>query len=274
MADYLAIEHEIIEMPRALLDLGDPAAAVETLREVAFDVLLNPAGLTGLEECEDNPEEARQANVAGPAALAELCREVGARMIHFSTDYVFDGKAPGLKSEEDLTSPLSIYGMSKHEGELAVLAAGGTVVRVAWVFGPEKPAFPDQLLADALAGKPLAAVADKFSLPTYTQDLAEWIAALIRRVGTSGLFHACNSGEPVSWHGMAEEIVAFLTERGLLETGVTVRPLSVMDLPSLRAPRPIHTAMATDQLTAVLGVEPRDWREALRHHLKASLDLE
>ncbi|MDB6077853.1 MAG: nad(p)-binding domain [Akkermansiaceae bacterium] len=261
-------------MPRALLDLGDPEAAVRALWEIPFDVLINPAGLTGLEECEDDPELARRANVLGPAALARHCRDEGARMIHFSTDYVFDGKSPGLKSEEDLTSPLSIYGMTKHEGELAVLEAGGTVVRVAWVFGPEKAAFPDQLLADALAGRPLGAVADKFSLPTYTRDLAEWIAALIGRVGTSGLFHACNSGEPVSWHGMAEEIVSFLTDRGLLEPGVTVRPLSVMDLPSLRAPRPIHTAMATDQLVAVLGVEPRDWRVALHDHLKSSLDLE
>jgi dTDP-4-dehydrorhamnose reductase len=274
LADRLKGEHQIVEMPRALMDLGDPEAAIRALRDIPFDALLNPAGMTRLEACEDFPELARRTNALSPAALARFCREEGARMIHFSTDYVFDGKEPGLKMETNAMAPLSLYGMTKRDGEQAVLAEGGTVLRVSWVFGPERPAFPDTFLADALAGKPLAAVADKFSLPTYTTDLAGWVADLLRHPDSPGLYHACNGGEPTSWHGMAQEIVAFLGGEGLIDPATPVRHLSIEELPALRAPRPIHTAMATEKIAALLGRPPRDWREALHNYLRVCLDLE
>lgn len=266
LADRLAGEHEILEIPRSALDLAmpDPASGLAALD---FDVLLHPAGMTGLEACEDDPELAHKVNAEAPAALARFCAERGKRIVAFSTDYVFDGREPGLRHEDGKTEPLSVYGRTKRDGELGVLEAGGTVVRVSWVFGPEKAAFPDQVFADALAGRPLAAVADKFSLPTFTGDLAGWIGGMLEHGFPPGIFHACNGGEPVSWHDLACETVGFLHERGLLSALPEVRPLELAELAFFRAERPRHTALATDRLAELLGGRPRGWREALRAHL-------
>jgi dTDP-4-dehydrorhamnose reductase len=268
LARHFSLYHEVIELPRSQLDLAS-ADCGGRLAAWDFDVLMNPAGLTGLEQCEEDPELARRVNAAAPAALAAFCRERGILLLHFSTDYVFDGRTPGLRSEEDATAPLSVYGMTKREGERAVLDAGGTVMRISWVFGPEKPAFPDQILERALAGEELAAVADKESRPTFTTDLAEWVAAWLAAGAPAGCFHACNSGPLVSWHGIVVEILAFLAEKGYATP--PLRALSLDQMRSFRAPRPRHTAMATERLERLLGRPPRDWRTALREHLESRL---
>ncbi|WP_367870302.1 NAD(P)-dependent oxidoreductase [Luteolibacter sp. Populi] len=269
LATELATAHEVIELPRAVFDLADPAAP-GMLADWDFDVLLNPAGLTGLEHCEDDPELAERVNAAAPAAMAEICRQRGKRMLHFSTDYVFDGLQPGLRREDDPTNPLSVYGKTKERGERAVIEAGGTVMRVSWVFGPEKPAFPDTVLDRALAGLEVAAVADKFSLPAYTTDLAGWTAGLIGASCPAGIFHACNGGPGTSWHGMAVEIAACLKEQHGIEIPEP-KALLMNEMAAFRAVRPRHTAMDTGRLAALLGKPPRDWREALREHVESRL---
>ena len=268
LANHLAGRHEVTELPRTRLDLAAPGFS-RLLEELDFEVLLNPAGLTGLEQCEDDPELAFQVNVAAPAAMAEVCRERGKRMLHFSTDYVFDGLKPGLRTEDEEPAPLSVYGKTKREGEQAVLAAGGTVMRVSWVFGPEKPALPDQILDRALAGQELAAVADKFSRPTFTGDLCEWVAAWLDAGTPAGIFHASNGGPVTSWHGMALEVLAVLAEKGIAVP--PLKALALDEMTAFRAPRPRHTAMETRRLEVRLGKAPRDWREAMRGHLESRL---
>lgn len=268
LARHFGGRHEVIGLPRTRLDLAVPDCG-RLLEELDFDVLLNPAGLTSLEQCEDDPELARQVNAAAPAELAAVCRERGKKMLHFSTDYVFDGREPGLRTEDEEPSPLSVYGKTKREGELAVLAAGATVMRISWVFGPEKPAFPDQILERALTGQELAAVADKFSRPTFTGDLCGWVEAWLDAGGPAGIFHASNGGPLTSWHGMALEILAFLEGKG-----IPVPPLKALaldEMTAFRAPRPRHTAMADGRLEALLEKAPRDWREAMREHLESRL---
>jgi dTDP-4-dehydrorhamnose reductase len=266
LADRLAACHEIVELPRTRLNLGADGCE-RVLESLDFDVLLNPAGLTSLELCEDDPALAQRVNADAPARLAKACQ--GRPVLHFSTDYVFDGATPGLRREDEAPSPLSVYGKTKAAGEAGVLAAGGTVLRISWVFGPEKPAFPDQIVAKALAGQELAAVADKFSLPCFTPDLCEWVAGWLAGGCSGGIFHGCQGGEPVSWHGMALEIVAQLSEKGIAVP--EVKALSMAGMAAFRAPRPRHTAMATDRLTALLGKAPRDWRAALYEHVDALL---
>jgi dTDP-4-dehydrorhamnose reductase len=268
LADRLAARHTVIELPRARLDLRADGAA-GALADHGFDVLLNPAGLTSLEQCEDEPELARRVNSAAAAELAAACRSRGAAMLHFSTDYVFGGQRPGLRGEDDEPAPLSIYGATKRAGELGVLAEGGAVMRVSWVFGPEKTAFPDLLLARALAGHELAAVADKFSRPTFTGDLAGWVDRWLAAGMPGGIWHACNGGPVTSWHGMAAEIIAFLAEQGRPQP--ELRALELDQVSAFRAARPRHSAMATARLEALLGEPPRDWRQALREHLAWSL---
>lgn len=269
LADRLGASHEVIELPRARLNLADPACA-EVLADLDFDVFLNPAGLTGLEQCEDEPDLARRVNASAPAGFAKICRERGKKILHFSTDYVFDGVSPGLRTEEEPTSPLSVYGRTKEEGERGVLAEGGTVMRISWVFGPEKTAFPDQILDKALNGQELAAVADKYSRPTCTVDLAEWVEGLLAKGLPAGILHGTNVGPVVSWHGLAMETVAFLKERLGMEIP-PVKELVMAEMTAFRAARPRHTAMATKRLEAALGGPLRDWREALREHLEYRL---
>ncbi|WP_052573412.1 NAD(P)-dependent oxidoreductase [Haloferula sp. BvORR071] len=269
LATHLRDRHELIELPRSLFDLAGPDLPAK-LAELDFDMLLNPAGLTGLEHCEDDPALAERVNAAAPAEMADFCRREGKRLLHFSTDYVFDGLEPGLKGEDSPVAPLSVYGRTKAAGERAVLDAGGTVMRVSWVFGPEKPAFPDTVIDRALAGQEVAAVADKFSRPALTTDIAEWVGTVLEAGCPPGIFHACNGGPITSWHGMAEEIIACLRARTGLELPAP-KPLLLAEMAVFRAVRPRHTAMAITRLSALLGHEPRDWREALREHVESRL---
>lgn len=270
LAKHLAARHEVIPLPRAIFDLANPCQMKTVLESLECDVLLNPAGITSLEACEDDPQLAWRANAGAPAELAEWAAGRGVKLIHFSTDYVFGGETPGLKTEDDPARPLSRYGESKLAGEEAVLAhLGHLVLRVSWVFGPEKPSFVDSAIHRALRQEPLAAIADKFSLPTSTGDLAEWVGDLLDS-GASGLLHACHSGEPVSWHGMAEVVVDELVRLGRLATAPPVEATLLENTTAFRAPRPRHTAMSNARLSHQLGKPLRPWQDALRAYVRES----
>jgi dTDP-4-dehydrorhamnose reductase len=208
-------------------------------------------------------------NAEAPAEIADWAARRAVRLIHFSTDYVFSGREPGLKTEDDPPEPLSVYGRSKLAGEQAVLSRrGNLVVRVSWVFGPEKPSFVDQIHDAALAGKPLAAIADKFSLPTCTADLAPWIGRLLE-TDAAGIVHACNPGEPVSWQGMAEAVVREMAARGIIAACPAIAARTLAEMKDFRADRPRHTAMDTRRLALLLGSSPRPWPEALADHVRS-----
>jgi dTDP-4-dehydrorhamnose reductase len=267
LARHFSADHEVIALPRSRFDLADPAGMARVLEALDCDVFLNPAGVTGLEACLDEPALAQRVNGEAPGEIAAWAARRGVRLIHFSTDYVLGGREPGLHDEAEPAEPLSDYGRSKRAGEVAVLAQPGTcVLRVSWVFGPEKASFVDAIRTAAMAGGPLTAVADKFSLPTFTADLATWVMA-VAKAEVTGILHACNSGEPVSWHDLAEEVTHWLHATGHLATCPAIERQTLAGVPSLRAVRPRHSAMATSRLATVLGVAPRPWREALAEHL-------
>ena len=266
LADRLGSRHSLLELPRTACDLADPAS-VRRIADLDFDVLLHPAAMASLEACEASPELAMAVNRDAPVALAEACAARGRSMLFFSTDYVLDGNPPGLKDESAPRAPLSVYARSKAEAEDGVLAAGATVMRVSWLFGPEKPAFPDGVVEKALAGLPLTAVADKASLPTYTADLADWIGQLLELGLPNRVLHAANPGQPASWHDMAIEVVDALMDHGRLPRRPEVIAQKLDDLPGFVAGRPRHTAMDTSALAEILGRPLRPWRAALRAHL-------
>ena len=269
LAARLAAKHEVIPLPRAVCDLADADALRRALDSLECDVFLNPAAMTGLEDCEDNPRLAMRVNSAAPGKIALWAAERGVRVIHFSTDYVFGGDSTIACSEATAPAPVNVYGRSKLAGEHAVLAhPGNLVIRVSWVFGPDKPSFVDQVFDAALAGKPLAAVADKLSLPTYTADLAEWTECLLE-TDASGVLHACNSGTPVSWHGMAVFVVNEMARLGLLKEPPPVAEQLLENMPLFRARRPRFTAMNTSRLSALLGRAPRPWQQALAEYVAA-----
>src|SRR5439155_2804225 len=156
------------------LNLSDLAAVREKLRNTRFDILINAAGFTKVDLCETQPDRAFLINAEAPRVVAEICDEKNARLIHFSTDYVFGGERREPYTEEDQASPISVYGESKLAGENNVLAAKSQnlVVRVSWVFGPDRPSFIDAMIQQAQENDEVDAVADKFSTPTYTLEIA------------------------------------------------------------------------------------------------------
>ncbi|PYJ84548.1 MAG: dTDP-4-dehydrorhamnose reductase, partial [Verrucomicrobia bacterium] len=161
-------------------DLGEPDQMRTTLGALQFDVLINTAAQTNVDRCETHREEAFALNAEAPRVLAEICAGRTARFIHISTDYVFDGKKREPYTEEDEAEPISVYGESKREGERRALEANESalMVRVSWVFGPDRPSFVDWAIDQAREREDVSAIADKWATPTYTLDLAKLLKPL------------------------------------------------------------------------------------------------
>lgn len=266
---HLADRHQVIPLPREVCDLADSESLNAALEGLNCDVFINPAGLTSLEACEDDPRLAMRVNSAAPGKIALWAASHGVRMIHFSTDYVFSGESTAFLAEQVRPKPLSAYGRSKLAGEQAVLThPGNLVIRVSWVFGPEKPSFVDQIYDAALAGCPLAAVDDKFSLPTYTPDLVAWVDGLID-CNATGIVHACNPGNPVSWHGLAEVAVREMTACGVIGECPDIAVQKLDEMKNFRAVRPRFTAMDIGRLSSLLGTALRPWPEAVAEHVRS-----
>jgi len=265
--------HAVVGFDRKGLDLTRPEIIRDRLEPLAFDTLLLPAAVTSLDYAETHPEETHATNVEGPALIAALCAQRGARLIHFSTDYVYDGTRPGWRTESEPPAPISVYARTKIEGERRILeATNGTalIARVSWIFGPDRPSFPDQLLAQAISGKPLQAVADKFSLPTSALDLCTWLEpfALGPHRSTGGPVNFCPSGEPASWHSYGQTTLDLAADLGIRLRTRTVTPVRLADMTGFKAPRPVHTAMGHLTLATTLQTTPRPWPEALREYLR------
>jgi dTDP-4-dehydrorhamnose reductase len=269
LAHHLAGRHEIIPLPRSVCDLADADSLNAALNGLECDVFINPAGITSLEACEDDPRMAMRVNSAAPGIIALWAAARSVPMIHFSTDYVFDGETTMALGEDMPARPVNVYGRSKLAGEQAVLFhPGNLVLRVSWVFGPEKASFIDQIFDAVVTGRPLAAVADKLSLPTCTTDLAYWVSGLLEKK-TSGLLHACNPGEPVSWHGLACAVLREMHACGVINNIPEITKQTLAQMSSFRAVRPHFTVMDTSRLAKLLGEPLRPWPEAVREYVRA-----
>lgn len=254
---------------RRALDIADEAAlhrALTTLPGGPPDVVANAAAMTQVDRCETEPEEAAAGNTTGPAALAQLCQELGARFVHVSTDYVFDGTGTRPYTETDPTAPRSVYGRSKLEGERRVLAAqpDALVVRTAWVFGPGRNFVRTILEAAARARRgeapPLRVVADQRGSPSYAGDLADGIVRLVD-ANARGLVHLTNAGIATWWELARAAVDAW----GHPE--LPIEQVSTDEFPR-PAPRPAWSVL--DNAKAVqLGVRLPDWREGLRRYLES-----
>lgn len=249
-------------------DLTDSAALTAALERTPAACVINCAAISGIEACLDHPHDARLVNALAPRCMARMCRLNHSRFIHLSTDYVLDGTERGLKGELSGCRPVNVYGASKLEGELAVLEENpdALIARVSWVFGnPGRPAFPEMILGKALQGQPLAAVADKDSIPTWLGDLTGWLADLASAPDMpSGLMHLCQSGQPATWHDYAQEVVRAALEAGFALKSTHVAQQILDDQTAFRDARARHTAMANTRLTRFLGRPVRTWQEAIR----------
>jgi dTDP-4-dehydrorhamnose reductase len=268
VARHLRERHRVVAYDRRAMDLQAPAQIEDHLTGLEFDVLINSAAVTSVDYCEQHPEEARAVNAEAPALMARLCRERGARMIQISTDYVYDGSVPGLRSEDDPIAPLGVYARTKREGEERVLAEcpDGIVARTCWVYGPDRQGFVDQIISRAMKEAACAAVEDKFSSCSYSLDMAEQIARLLGNPGAAGAFNLCNEGA-CSWHELGQAALDTVAALGWKLCCRTLETARLADMTQFVAPRPVHTSLNISRLAGATGLRPRPWREALTDYL-------
>ena len=250
------------------LDIADLAAVRAQVETCRPQVLANAAAFNAVDAAEKDDRTALQVNEAGPANLARVCAEAGVLLVHVSTDYVFDGRGSRPYREDDPTGPNTAYGRSKLAGEERVLASDAEhiVVRTSWVFGPGKN-FVGAILKQAELRRlgavqgPLSVVDDQLGCPTYAQDLADGLRALVS-ADARGLFQLSNA-EPVTWWGFARGI---LDESGFSELAIDKATTASLGLP---APRPAYSVMDCAK-AARHGVALRPWREALVAFLQSA----
>ncbi len=261
-------ESEVSGFNHAQLDLADPAALRSRLGALRFDLLINCAAQTNVDRCEREPEEAFALNAEAPCVLAEICAEKGARMIHISTDYVFDGKQVEPYTEKCEARPISVYGESKLEGERRVRAAHAEhlVARVSWVFGPDRPSFVDWIIQQAREKESVAAVADKFSTPTSTTEIATMLRPFLSN-SIGGLIHLTNSGS-CSWREYGQWALDCSRAAGIPLRAETVDAITLADMKQFVARRPVHSVLSTAKYERLTGQTPRPWQDAVRDYVR------
>ena len=250
---------------RTELDITDALAVRRAV--VGRSAVINTAAYTAVDDAESNEDAAWEINARGAKNVAEACAESGVRLIHVSTDYVFNGRASGPYSEDADTDPQSAYGRSKLGGELAVLAAhpaGASIARTAWLYGAGGPSFVATMLAKARAGAPVNVVTDQMGQPTWTGDLAGRIRLLFDV--PPGVYHATNSGA-CSWWELA---VAVYEEAGVPTSLVSQTTSDAFVRP---APRPANSVLGDEAAqSAGLPAMP-SWRDALATALRADFSV-
>ena len=262
-------DYEVTSYDRSQFDLGQVDRIRSALAGAKFELLINCAALTNVDYCESHREEAFVVNAETPRLLAKIANEKSAKLVHFSTDYVFDGKKMGPYVEEDKAVPLSVYGESKLEGERRVLevSSQNLVVRLSWVFGPDKPSFIDQIIQRARESGVVTAVADKFSAPTYTIDIASWLRLAVDK-DANGILHLANNGG-CSWQEWAQYAIDVCRSLGIPLKAERVGAVSMADMKNFVAQRPVYTVLSTSKFAAFTGVEPRHWRAAVAEYISA-----
>jgi dTDP-4-dehydrorhamnose reductase len=267
LAREYANEFEVTGFNHAQLDLGKPEQLRATLGALDFDALINTAAQTNVDRCETEEDEAFALNAEAPRLLAEICATKKARFIHISTDYVFDGEKREAYREEDEARPISVYGESKREGERRALAAndGALVVRVSWVFGPDRPSFVDWAINQAREREEVKAIADKWATPTYTLDLAAWLKPFVAGVAdpaARGVLHLANDGE-CSWQEYAQWALDCCHHEGIPMKARKISAQTLSEMKSFIARRPVYSVLSTAKYEALTGVRPRPWQEAV-----------
>jgi dTDP-4-dehydrorhamnose reductase len=255
---------DVIACDRSQLDLSKPETLRDAVRAIAPDVIVNAAAYTAVDKAEAEPEMAGAINAEAPGILAEEAKRLDALLIHYSTDYVFDGSKPAPYTEDDTTTPLSAYGRSKRDGELAIAAAGARhlIFRTSWVYGLNGANFMKTMLRLDRERDELRVIGDQVGAPTWTRHLADATALILARKDIpDGLYHLAAAGE-TSWHCYAETIFAEARRAGLMEKVPVVRRITSADYP-LPAPRPANSRLDCSRFQRDFGLALPDWHTGL-----------
>lgn len=250
-------------------DLSQPERLAQTVRTFQPDVIVNAAAHTAVDKAESEPELARTLNALAPAALAKAAADVGAWLVHYSSDYVFNGAGDRPWQEGDATGPLSVYGHTKLEGEQAILASGcrHLILRTSWVYAARGGNFAKTMLRLAAERERLTVIDDQWGAPTGADLIADVTAIVIRSAlqqpDLSGVYHLVASGE-TTWHGYASHVVAqarhLKPDIGLKVSEIAPVPTSAFPTP---AQRPLNSRLNTRKLQQAFGVVLPPWQQGV-----------
>lgn len=264
----LACLGELVACDHGQLDLANADALRDAVRALAPTAIVNAAAYTAVDKAEAAPAAADAINAVAPGILAEEAKRLGALLIHYSTDYVFDGSKATPYTEDDSTAPLSAYGRSKLAGEQAIVAAGARhlIFRTSWVYGLHGANFMKTMLRlgrrSCETGDELRVIGDQVGAPTWTRHLADVTALILtRRDVPDGLYHLAAAGE-TSWHGYAEAIFAEARRNGLMEQSPVVRRITSADYP-LPAARPANSRLDCSRFRRDFDLTLPDWHIGL-----------
>jgi len=260
-------------------DLADNAGLVATVRTHAPQVIVNAAAYTAVDKAENEPALAEQINAAAPALLADIARDSGALLVHYSSDYVFDGSGDQPRSEDAPTAPLSVYGRSKLAGEQAIRASACNhlILRTSWVYAARGGNFAKTMLRLAAEREQLKVIADQIGAPTGADLLADLSAHMIRatlaRPELGGVYHAVAAGE-TSWHAYARHVIEFARARGQT---LRVAPDQVLAIPSSDYPtparRPLNSRLSTAKLRSAFDLNLPHWQLGVERMLAEILQI-
>ena len=257
-------QFELAAMPRAELDLARPGQVARVVRELAPQLIVNAAAYTAVDAAEEAAEQAFAVNAEGVAELARAARGCGARLLHLSTDFVFDGAATQPYQPGDPVAPISAYGRSKLAGEgrlLTELEEGATVVRTAWLFSSRGRNFVTTMLRLMAEREQLSVVDDQRGSPTWAGGLARVLWQLAARPDVGGIWHWSDAGE-CSWFEFAQEIARQARERDLLSRLPLITPITSADYPTPAA-RPRYSVLDSTATRQLLGIEALPWQQTL-----------
>ncbi len=255
-------------------DFSKPHLLAETVRTVAPDVIVNAAAHTAVDKAESEPELSRVINAVAPTVLAQSARDCGALLIHYSTDYIFDGSGNHFRKEEEATGPLSVYGETKLEGEEAIRASGckHLIFRTSWVYAARGGNFAKTMLRLAQEREALSVIDDQVGAPTGADFLADVTAHAVRIVqmnpGAGGTYHLVAGGE-TSWYGYAKYVLQCAKEFGVK---LKVQPDQVSAIPTVAFPtparRPLNSRLDTYRVSNAFGLCLPDWRTGVERMLR------
>lgn len=264
-------------LDRRSADLAEPAQLVRAVRALRPDVVVNAAAHTAVDKAESEPELAHAVNAAAPAALAQLAAELGAWLVHYSTDYVFDGSGTRAWHEGDVTGPLNVYGRSKREGEQAIASSGcqHLIFRTSWVYAARGSNFAKTMLRLAQERERLTVIDDQHGAPTGADLIADVSAHALRmalvRPELAGLYHLVAAGE-TSWHGYAQHAIAqaraLHPELGWQVQEIAPVPTSAFPTP---AQRPHNSRLDTRKLQHAFGLVLPPWQQGVDRLLREIL---
>ena len=275
LGELVALDFDSPAPQRA--DFTNPEELAATVRAIAPQAIVNAAAHTAVDQAESEPELARTINAVAPALLAREAAALGAWLVHYGTDYVFDGSGSAPRSEDAPTAPLSVYGRTKLEGEEAIRASGCThlILRTSWVYAARGGNFARTMLRLAAERDELAVIADQVGAPTGADLLADVTAhalrAAIANPALAGTYHAVAAGE-TSWHGYARHVIEFARAAGqpIRVAAQRVAPIPTSAYPT-PARRPLNSRLDTRKLRQAFGLALPDWRAGVERMLREVL---